>query len=273
MPLTPRVGAANVPADVKTTDSKAHTRSRVKHRPKGLPLLLTDLSWPEVADYLERDQRLILPIGTCEQHGRHLPLGTDSLIAERIACDLSAEFGVLVAPTLAYGVNVDTEQEYAGTGSFRRKTLHRALNDLLAAWEGHGFEEFILITAHFHDPHLDAVTTVVTEHARARVVDVHSVDISQFLERESGPEHAGEAETSLLLYLEPDLVRRDEIHDYPLDPAQVRRYLRGRMPRPPAGCEGAIGYPSAATPEKGEKIYRHILERIRARLFPRPEAE
>ncbi len=229
------------------------------------------MSWPEVARYLERDRRLILPIGTCEQHGRHLPLSTDSLIAERIAHELSAEFSVLVAPTVAYGVNVDTEQEYAGTGSLRRKTLHRALNDLLAAWEGHGFEEFILITTHFHDPHLDAVTTVVTEHARARVVDVHSVDISPFLERESGPEHAGEAETSLMLYLAPELVRRDEIRDYPLDPKQVRRYLRGRMPRPPAGCEGAIGYPSAATAGKGEKIYRYILERIRARLFTETE--
>ena len=110
------------------------------------------MSWPEVAEHLERDRRLIIPIGTCEQHGRHLPLGTDSLLAERLANDLSEEFGVLVAPTLAYGVNVDTEQAYAGTASLRRKTLHRALNDLLAAWEGHGFEEFILITAHFHDP-------------------------------------------------------------------------------------------------------------------------
>ena len=231
------------------------------------PRLLADMSWPEVSEYLEVDPRLIIPVGTCEQHGRHLPLGTDCVVAERIAHDMSSEFGVLVAPTLAYGVNVDTERGYAGTASLRRKTLHRALNDLLAAWEGHGFEEFILITAHFHDPHLDAVATVVTEHARVRIVDVHSVNISQFLERQIGPEHAGEAETSVMLYLEPGLVRTDDIHDYPLDPKQLRRYLRGRMPRPPAGSEGAIGYPSAATAEKGEKIYRHILGKIRTKIF------
>ncbi len=230
-------------------------------------MCIRDSTWPEVAGYLERDRRLIIPIGTCEQHGRHLPLGTDTVVAERLAHDLSAEFGVLVAPTLPYGVNVETEQAYAGTASLRRKTLHRALNDLLASWEEHGFEEFILITWHFHDPHLDAVTTVVTEHARVRIVDVHSVNISAFLDRQTGPEHAGEAETSLMLYLKPELVRVEEIEDYTLDPKKLRRYLRGRMPRPPAGCQGAIGYPSAATAEKGEQIYRHLLERIRSKIF------
>jgi creatinine amidohydrolase len=235
------------------------------------PLLLAEIAWPEVGEYLKRDQRLIIPIGTCEQHGRHLPLGTDTLMAERIAHDLSSEFGVLVAPTVSYGVNVETDEAYSGTASFRRKTLHRALNDILASWEGHGFEEFILITAHFHDPHLDAVTTVVTEHARVRVLDLHSVKIGQYLEKQRGPEHAGEAETSVMMYLAPELVRRDEIHDYPLHPKQLRRYLRGRMPRPPAGCEGAVGHPSAASVKKGEEIYRHVLDKIRVKIFLEPQ--
>jgi creatinine amidohydrolase len=237
------------------------------------PLLIAEMTWPEVGDYLKHDQRLIMPIGTCEQHGRHLPLGTDSVLAERLARDLSAEFGVAVAPTLNYGVNVDTEQAYAGTASFRRKTLHRALNDVLADWEGHGFEEFILITAHFHDPHLDAVTTVVTEHARVRVVDLQSVRIGQFLDKQIRPEHAGEVETSVMLHIAPELVQRDEIHDYPLDEKQVRRYLRGRMPKPPPGCEGAIGHPSAATAEKGEEIYQHVLDKVRTKIFLEPPVD
>jgi len=239
---------------------------------RGRPLLLAELTWPDVTEYLTRDRRLIVPVGSCEQHGRHMPLGTDSLVAERLAYDLSAEFGVLVAPTLAYGVNVDTEQAYAGTSSLRRKTLHRALNDLLSTWEGHGFDEFVLITANFHDPHLDALTSVVTEHARVRVVDLQSVRIGQFLDKQKGPEHAGEAETSVMLYLAPQLVRREDIEDYLLDPKQIRRYLRGRMPRPPTGCEGAIGHPSAATAEKGEQIYRYVLDKIRTRLFLETEA-
>lgn len=241
--------------------------------PESHAVLIADMTWPEVAGYLERDKRLIIPIGTCEQHGRHLPLGTDSILAERLSHDLSAEFGVAVAPTLNYGVNVNTEQAYAGTASFRRKTLHRALNDVLADWEGHGFEEFILITAHFHDPHLDAVTTVVTEHARVRVVDLQSVRVGQFLDKQNRPEHAGEVETSVMLHLAPNLVRKDEVHDYPLDEKQVRRYLRGRMPKPPPGCEGAIGHPSAATAKKGEEIYQHVLDKVRTKIFLEPPVE
>ena len=114
------------------------------------------------------------------------------------------------------------------------------------------------------------MTTVVTEHARARVVDLQSVRIGEFLERQTQPEHAGEAETSVMLYLAPELVRKDQIKDYPLAPEEVKRYLRGRMPRPPAGCEGAIGHPSAADPKKGERIYKHALDKLRVRLFLEP---
>nr|NIR44800.1 creatininase family protein [Gemmatimonadota bacterium]NIR74966.1 creatininase family protein [Candidatus Kutchimonas denitrificans]NIS01549.1 creatininase family protein [Gemmatimonadota bacterium]NIT67287.1 creatininase family protein [Gemmatimonadota bacterium]NIU52650.1 creatininase family protein [Gemmatimonadota bacterium] len=140
----------------------------------------------------------------------------------------------------------------------------------LADWEGHGFEEFILITAHFHDPHLDAVTTVVTEHARVRVVDLQSVRIREFLDKQSGPEHAGEADTAVMMYVAPELVRGGELRDYPLDEKQVRRYLRGRMPKPPPGCEGAIGHPSAADGKKGEEIYLHVLDKVRTKIFLEP---
>lgn len=237
------------------------------------PHRLSDHTWAEVAEHLKRNARLIIPVGTCEQHGPHLPLATDALIAARLADDLSAEFDLLVAPMVSYGVNIEAEEAYAGTASLRRKTLHRALNDLLAAWEEQGFDEFILLTAHSHDPHLDAVATVVTEHARVRVVDIYSIDLSDLLERQTGPQHAGEVETSLMLYLFPDLVRTDRIRDYPLDPAALQKYLRGRMPRLPRDCDGVFGYPSAASAEKGEAIYHLVLERIRSSLFLRAETE
>ena len=54
----------------------------------------------EIARLIERDPRLILPIGTCEQHGAQLPLGSDTIIVERLGADLSAEFDVLLAPTV-----------------------------------------------------------------------------------------------------------------------------------------------------------------------------
>ena len=119
--------------------------------PAATPRRLKELIPVEVAAILQEDPRLIVPVGTCEQHGPHLPLGCDTIIVERLADDLSAEFGVLRAPTVEYGVNVEAEQGFIGNGSVRKKTLHRMLNDLLASWESSGIREFILLTAHGHD--------------------------------------------------------------------------------------------------------------------------
>ncbi|MFW6079616.1 MAG: creatininase family protein, partial [Gemmatimonadota bacterium] len=171
-----------------------------------LGLALDELSWIDVAAHLARDPRLIVPVGALEQHGPHLPLGTNVLIARRVAADLSHEFGVLRAPTFGYGVNVATERAYAGTASLDKKTLHRALNELLADWEDHGVGEFIIVTAHRHEPHLDALAGLLTNRARVRVVEVWDVDIGALLEKQAGPLHADEAETSVMLYLYPESV-------------------------------------------------------------------
>src|SRR5947199_1573917 len=133
------------------------------------PLRVKELNPAQVTAILGNDPRLILPVGTCEQHGPHLPLGCDTIIVERLARDLSAEFGVLLAPTVEYGVNAETERRFAGNASVRKKTLHRMLNDLLDTWEATGIREFVLLTAHEHDPHLEALSTVITSEARVRV--------------------------------------------------------------------------------------------------------
>src|SRR2546422_11043626 len=130
------------------------------------PLHLKTLVPDEVRAALERDPRLLVPIGTCEQHGPHLPLGCDTIIVERMADDLSAEYGVLRAPTVEYGVNVDTGRGFTGNASLRKKTLHRMLNDLIDSWEATGVREFILLTAQGHGPRQEALATVITTAAR-----------------------------------------------------------------------------------------------------------
>ncbi len=238
-----------------------------------MPLALDELSWIDVAAHLARDPRLLIPVGALEQHGAHLPLGSNVLIGRRFCLDLSSEFGVLRAPTFHFGVNVKTERAYAGTASLGPKTLHRALNELLEAWEGHGVTEFILVTAHRHDPHLEALASLVTRGARVRVIDVWDVPIHDLLEGQEGAEHAGEAETSLMLHLYPDLVRMDRARDFKLSPDEFRRYMRGGMPSPPPGGSGCVGRPTLATAEKGERLYQRILEGIRRAVFMRPDED
>src|SRR3954466_1590608 len=168
----------------------------------------------EIATLIERDPRMIVPVGTCEQHGPHMPLGCDTIIVERLSSDLSAEFAVLLAPTVEYGVNVETERGFAGNASLRKKTLHRMLNDLLDTWEATGIREFILLTAHEHDPHLEAMSTLITSEARVRAVDIFGVDTSDMLSGQTEHMHGDELDTSLMLYLAPHLVALDQAEDY-----------------------------------------------------------
>ncbi len=234
--------------------------------PAGAPLRLKELLPQEIEAVIARDPRLVVPVGTCEQHGRHLPLGTDTIIAERLAEDLSGRFGVLLAPTVEYGVNVPSDRETPGTTSLRRKTLHRTLNDLLSGWECGGVSEFILLTAHAHDPHQEALATVITARSRVRVVDIFGMRLDDLLDGQTDAMHGDEVDTSLMLYLAPHLVRMDLAADYMMERDELRRYRRGWL-RVPTRSSGSIGRPTLASAAKGERLYRRIRERIAERIF------
>ncbi|MEX2153753.1 MAG: creatininase family protein [Gemmatimonadaceae bacterium] len=231
-------------------------------RPKRIKEMRPD----EIATTIDWDARLIVPVGTCEQHGPHMPLGCDTIIVERLADQLSAEFGILRAPTLEFGVNVETERGFAGNASLRRKTLHRALNDLLDTWESTGIREFILLTAHEHDPHLEALSTVITSEARVRVVDIFAMDFRDLLEGQTEPMHGDEVDTSLMLFLAPELVRMDLAVDYMMSREELRRYRRGWLTIPKVS-PGSIGRPGLATAQKGQLLFERIYSRVRERVF------
>src|SRR3989442_7957304 len=229
------------------------------------PLRLKALVPDEVRAALAHDPRLLVPVGTCEQHGPHLPLGCDTIIVERLADDLSAAFDILRAPTIEYGVNTATERSYAGNATVRRKTLHRWMNDLLGSWEQAGVDAFIILTAHGHDPHQEALSTLRTLRARVFTVDVFALDFAGHLEDADGPVHGGELDTSLMLYLAPHLVRMDLARDYLPSPRPLERFHRWATSSLPAVSPGSPGRPSLAPPDKGERLYKMIQERVAPR--------
>lgn len=233
---------------------------------------LSELSWSEVVTHLETERRLILPVATCDQYGPHLPIGASRFVTEALSGELSREFGIILAPTFSYGVNVPSEKDYPGTAGLRGKTLHRALNELIASWEQNGFDEFVLITASEDDPHVEAMAAVYARQARIRVIEALAMNLSEYLRAPPTPQHGGETMTSLLLHLQPEVVRMEAARDYPMDRERFRRFRRGRLRMLPVGCEGSIGFPSLATAETGAAIFSHILERIREKVFISPEA-
>ncbi|HEX2209436.1 MAG TPA: creatininase family protein [Longimicrobium sp.] len=232
-----------------------------------------DLPWTDVAAHLEHDRRLIIPVGACDQSGPHLPVGAGTCVAEALARDLSQEFGVLRAPTFHYGVNLPGEDAYAGTSALRAKTLHRALNEMLAVWTSQGFDEFIAITANAHVPHSEAIATLRAPGARVRVVEALNVNLSALLDGETRQDHAGEALTSLLLHLRPHTVLMDRVRDpaeAPGNPGKPRKFGFGRPRRIPPARPGTRGSAALATAEKGRLIYEHILQKIRLKVFIAP---
>ncbi len=229
------------------------------------PLHLKSLVPDAVGLALERDPRLLVPVGTCEQHGPHLPLGCDTIIVERLADDLSADFQILRAPTVEYGVNSVSRRRFPGNASVRRKTLHRWMNDLLGSWEQAGVDAFIILTAHGYDPHQEALSTLRTRQARVLTVDVFALDFSGHLEDADTPMHGSELDTSLLLYVAPELVDMSQARDFPLLDAARRRFGRGH--RLPEASPGSVGRPTLATRDKGERLYKMIYERIATRVL------
>lgn len=229
-------------------------------------LVLDRMPWPEVARQLARDSRLLVPVGALEQHGPHLPLGTNTFIAEEVARRLSQRQGLLRAPTFPFGVNLPGSKRFPGTAGLRRKTLHRALNELLASWEDHGVSEFLVITAHRAEAHLDALLLALASEADTTVLDLFAIDVGDLLNENEGPVHAGELETALMLHLAPERVVMGAVEDAPPDARSMKRYAQGRVPTPPLETRGILGHPSRALASTGEAILRRWLETLEAAI-------
>ncbi len=186
-----------------------------------------------VRERLRERPALLVPVGTTEQHGPHLPLGCDTMIVERLADELSAAFAIPRAPAVEYGVQSPVHA-FPGGAALRRKTLHRVMNELIESWEhGAAVTEFIILTAQGHDPHLEALSTIRTDGASVLVADIFALDFGDLLETPGPPVQGGELDTSLLLYLAPELVQ----------------------------LELALGAERSSA-QKGERLYRFIFDRV-----------
>jgi creatinine amidohydrolase len=228
----------------------------------GHPWRIKDMTPGAVRERLQERPTLLVPVGTTEQHGPHLPLGCDTIIVERLADDLSTAFRVLRAPTIEYGVHADP-RPFPGGAALRRRSLHRVMNELIESWEeGAGVREFILVTAQASDAHLEALATIRTDEATIQVVDIFALDFGSLLERPGAPIQGGELDTSLLLYIAPETVHMELAQDFALTPSMLARYRPGHSRNLPRGSPGSVGYPSLASAQKGELLYRFILDRI-----------
>jgi len=212
---------------------------------------LNDLSWVEVTEYLTKRQDILLPFGSVEEHGYHLPLSTDGDIVQAICEGLSKKTGILVAPLVWYGVS-NTTKAYTGTTMVEPDTLKAYTKDILKALKNSGFDTVYITSGHYSNTHINAIQEGAGESdIDNRFLDFSKIDFSNILETK--PFHACEAETSLMMYLHPKKVDMKkavdedvEIIDEQLVPTK----------------SGVFGYPTRATAKKGKLLFGTIVKEL-----------
>jgi creatinine amidohydrolase len=107
---------------------------------------IADLNWMQLEEYLGRDDRIVLPLGSTEQHA-YLSLATDAILAERIAVEAAEPLGVPVLPALAYGLT-PYFAAYPGSPSVKRDTYLAFVAEILDSLRGQGFRRFLLVNGH-----------------------------------------------------------------------------------------------------------------------------
>jgi creatinine amidohydrolase len=106
---------------------------------------IRDLNWMQVEEYLKRDDRIVLPVGSTEQHA-YLSLETDNILAERAAVEAAEPLGIPVLPTIAYGVTGFTA--YPGSPTLQESTLVAVLSDVVGSLQAQGFARVFVVNGH-----------------------------------------------------------------------------------------------------------------------------
>ncbi|CAN5549718.1 mycofactocin biosynthesis peptidyl-dipeptidase MftE [soil metagenome] len=217
-------------------------------------LRLTDLTTNDIAGWrATRRVVLAVPVGSCEQHGPHLPLGTDAIIARALADGLAdARPDVIVSPTISVSASGE-HAGFAGTLSLGTEATTLALVELSrsATWA----DGLVLVNG--HGGNVEAVRAAVTL-IRAEGRPVHS----WWPNVPDGDAHAGHSETSIMLAVRPDLVRMADAAPGNTTPIDALRADLRRSGVAAVSTSGVLGDPTTATLEAG----RLLVDRLTADL-------
>ena len=222
-------------------------------------MLLADMTYDDVESYLNSNNGLIIPVGTCEQHGSHLPLNNDILCVEYFARVLAEKTRLLIAPTINYGVNLPCDRVMFGTTSINAEILRSMILSITDWWRSQGFGQFVLLTFHGDPFHINALSNLSND---TFLIEPWEIEYRDILERQETMKHACEAETSVALYLYPEKVKMSLVKEYDIHYEVFEDYLYHRKNDKPDGYVGNLGFPSAATISKGEILVKRMIEKM-----------
>ena len=231
---------------------------------------------PQLKSLADVNAIVVVPVGSMEQHGPHLPVKVDALlateVARRAALKAKTRQPILVTPTVWCGL-AEHHMDFCGTLTLDFETFHALLRNLCRSIRHHGFRRIFLLNG--HGGNIAALNVICSELVREldglRVVSGTywtlpevAEKFAEILEVQQNVRHAGEAETSMMLALEPELVdqsilnQADGTPEIPFYGSGVSRWVSFKE----VSANGVIGSPSVATAAKGELLLEVASEGI-----------
>jgi creatinine amidohydrolase len=229
---------------------------------------IKEMSWTTFVEKKKETNLVIIPSGAIEVYGPHLPLGSDTLVAVKIAERVADRVKALIGPTLEVGDSTSLG-EFPGTIVIRAESFKLYLSDVVASLKKWGFKDFLFINSHLGN--VPIINQICADMLQEEDIRCAQIDYWRFVKANSedivvsgdlAHAHASEAGTSVLLHLYPELVDQSAwVHEPPKfttaypDVIQYHKFSQFTN-------SGTIGDATLGSVEKGEKIVARTVERI-----------
>lgn len=247
------------------------------------PLMMGSLSWIEYQQRLQDPGTVVLiPCGALEQHGPHLPLGTDALLSTSVAQAVAEQINGVVAPTFSYGYKSQPKsgggQHFPGTISLDGNSVTQLLRDVIRELARQGARAIVVVNGHYENQWFltEGIELAIRDGGAGSNLRVMRLEYWDFLTQdildqvfpEGFPgfalEHAAVMETSLMAHYHPQLVRLELIPDVP--PVNFPSYDTFPLRPEWVPASGVLSSARAATAEKGRRMANHIARGIAAAI-------
>jgi creatinine amidohydrolase len=229
---------------------------------------LKEMSWTTFVERKKETNLVIIPSGAFEVYGHHLPLGSDTLVAVKLAELVAERVNAIIGPTFEVGDSTAL-YDFPGTITIKPESFKAYMMDTVLSLQKWGFKDFLFINSHMGNvPMVNQISLYIQEDEQSRC---SQIDFWRFLKQhdagiietgESAHGHASEAGTSVMLYLYPELTDTSKWVHEPIkivdDFADIIKYPKFNT----LTNSGTIGNATMGTREKGEALVQRSVDRI-----------
>lgn len=225
---------------------------------------INELTDPEFRNAVARIQTAIIPVGSLEQHGEHLPISTDSIVVDHISSKVALDLGAFKLPVVNYGISYEHRPLF--NISLQSSTLLAVISEICCSLLDNGIKTIIIINGHHGNAGILQYVSQTTSRNISRESNIYVLNYWQLMSDKF--DHAGNVETSLLLAIAPNLVQMQKAkpNSKELQKSKIAYTAIANSPGsfPQLTGNGVWGDPTGASIEKGIELLREIVNNIKA---------